>query len=684
MRMNLKSLGIVAVGIAVAGSTSAQTWRQVGPSGGTVISLEADPHDVNKLYLGTSDGHVFGSVDEGAHWQLLSRIGTGQDDVVTHILVDPRDSNHLYASSWALYSGGGGVYKSVDAGHSWQVIGLAHETVRALAQSPTNPKIFLAGSLTGVYRSTDDGATWTAITPPKHDDLRNFDSVAFDPRDENIIYAGTYHLPWKTTDGGKNWFPINKGMIDDSDVMSIVIDPTNPDNVHATACSGIYHSTTGAQGWTRYSGIPFVFRRTQLIRQDPSNPQTLYAGTTSGLWKTTNEGGEWKRLTPGDWVINAIIIDPKNTQRVILGTEREGVQISDNGGLSYTAANVGFQHQHILDVAMDREHPERALVVLTFDNDAFLATGDGGTTWKVLGPGLKRIQLKHVYAAPTGWWATLADGGWMKYEESTGKWVKAGLFVPEPAEPVDVKTTKIVKGKKTTVTKKVTPKAKAPQLLVLQVNDMSFASDAWYAATAGGLVVSNDSGKTWKSVSKDDFVKQSAQSLEVTADGSQVWAISQKNLIYSADAGANWEAKELPFATSVSNLRLRRVDDANLFITSNMGLYHSNDSGRTWKRSDVRDLQFQDAAGSGKALVASLQKHGLISSTDGGKTWQHVNGPYADGYFPVVHVRRDGSLVAASATEGLLSFDPQNRSADGSVGVSALTPSAADAPSTKH
>jgi photosystem II stability/assembly factor-like uncharacterized protein len=321
--------------------------------------------------------------------------------------------------------------------------------------------------------------------------------------------------------------------------------------------------------------------------------------------------------------------------------------------------------------------------VLTFDNDAFLATGDGGTTWKALGPGLKRIQLKHVYAAPTGWWATLADGGWMKYEESTGKWVKAGLFVPEPAEPVDVKTTKIVKGKKTTVTKKVTPKAKAPQLFALQVNDMSFASDAWYAATAGGLVVSHDSGKNWKSVSKDDFVKQSAQSLEVTADGSQVWAISQKNLIYSADAGANWEAKELPFATSVSNLRLRRVDDANLFITSNMGLYHSNDSGRTWKRSDVRDLQFQDAAGSGKALVASLQKHGLISSTDGGKTWQHVNGPYADGYFPVVHVRRDGSLVAASATEGLLSFDPQNRSADGSVGVSALTPSA-DVSSTKH
>ena len=308
--MNAKwfgSMAVATIGLAAAVSSPAQTWRQVGPPGGTVISLEADSHNIKKMYLGTSDGHVFFSNDEGASWRLISRIGTGQDDVITHILVDPRDSNRLYASTWTLYSGGGGVYRSDDAGHSWHVIGLAHETVRALAQAPTNPKILVAGSLTGVYRSTDDGANWTLITPAKHEDLRNFDSVAFDPRDENTIYAGTYHLPWKTTNGGKDWFPIKAGMIDDSDVMSIVVDPTNPENVHATACSGIYHSVNGAQNWTKYKGIPFVFRRTQLIRQDPQNPQTLYAGTTSGLWKTTNEN-DFKRITPGDWVINAIVI----------------------------------------------------------------------------------------------------------------------------------------------------------------------------------------------------------------------------------------------------------------------------------------------------------------------------------------------------------------------------------------
>ena len=677
MRMNAKWLGVCGIALAAASAAPAQTWRQVGPPGGTVISLEADPYDVNKLYLGTSDGHVFASKDEGAHWQLLSRIGSGQDDVVTHILVDPRDSNRLYASTWALYSGGGGVYRSTDAGRTWQVIGLAHETVRAIAQAPTKQNIFVAGTLTGVYRSTDDGNTWERITPAHHDDLRNFDSVAFDPRDENIIYAGTYHLPWKTTDGGKNWFNIGKGMIDDSDVMSVVVDPANPDNVHATACSGIYHSTNGAQQWTRYNGIPFVFRRTQLIRQDPQHPETLYAGTTSGLWKTTNEGTEWKRLTPGDWVINAIIIDAKNPQRVILGTEREGVQISDNGGQTYTAANVGFHHQHILDVAMDQDRPERALVVLTFDTNAFLATKDGGTTWAPLGPGLKRTDLKHVYAAPTGWLASLNNGGFMKYDETAGKWVKAGMFAYDaPEAPAPTKVTKIVNGKKTTVlVKKPAPKAKAPTQLAFQVNDVIFAHDAWFAATTGGVIVSRDHGAIWKSASKDELVKQAATSLEASSDGSQLWALSQRNILYSADSGAHWDARELPFASS-GNLRLHRVDDTNLFITSNQGLYASKDAGRNWNRADIRDLQFQDVAGSGNALVVSLQKHGVLASFDNGKSWQHINTAFAEGFVPVVRTRHDGSLVAASATEGLLAYEPDSHTADSSAGVSTLVPAA--------
>jgi photosystem II stability/assembly factor-like uncharacterized protein len=665
MRMNW--LGAAALALtAAAVATPAQTWRQVGPPGGTVISLGADPRDASRLYLGTSDGHVFTSSDEGARWQLLSRIGTGQDDVITHIIVDSRDSKRVFASTWSLYTGGGGVYRSNDSGRTWQNIGLAHETVRALAQSPTHPKTWLAGSLTGVYRSTDEGANWERITPAKHDDLKNFDSVAFDPRDDNVIYAGTYHLPWKTTDGGKNWSPISKGMIDDSDVMSIIVDPANPENVHATACSGIYHSTNSADQWTKYKGIPFVFRRTQLIAQDPQHPETLYAGTTSGLWKTTSEAGQWKRVTPVDWVINAMLIDPKNPQRIIIGTEREGVQISEDGGATFSSANAGFHHQHILDVAMDRDRPERELVVLTFDTNAFLATKDGGSTWAPLGSGLKRTDLKHVYASPSGWWASLNKGGLMKYEETGAKWARAGLFSSDSASPATSRN------KKTSAAKRSSASSKAPLLLTYQVNDLTFTTNGWYAATSAGVLVSRDRGTSWKLAARDEFAKQAAQSVDASTDGSHVWAIAQRNLLYSADGGAHWDAKELAFA-SAGNLRVHRLDDSNLLITSNSGLYVSKDAGREWNRADIRDLQFQDAAGFGNALVVSLQRHGLLASFDAGKSWQRVNSPLAEGYFPVVRTRRDGALVAASATEGLLAYEPEGRSADLSGSASTRT-----------
>jgi photosystem II stability/assembly factor-like uncharacterized protein len=669
MLMRGKWFGALAFMAAAAVVSPAQTWRQVGPSGGTVISLGEDPRSVQKLYLGTSDGHVFTSNDEGGHWQLLSRIGSGQDDVITHILVDPRDSNRLYASTWTLYSGGGGVYRSDDGGRSWRLIGLAKETVRALAQAPTNPKILVAGSLTGVYRSTDEGKNWERITPEKHEDLRNFDSVALDPHDANIIYAGTYHLPWKTTDGGKNWTSIKAGMIDDSDVMSIVVDPANPSNVHATACSGIYRSVDSGSTWKRYGGIPFVYRRTQLIRQDPQHPETLYAGTTSGLWKTTNEGAEWKRMTPLDWVVNALVVDPKNPQRIIIGTEREGVQVSDNGGATFAASNNGFNHQHILDVAMDREHPERTLVVLTFDNNAFLATKDGGATWTTLGPGLKRTELRHVYAAPTGWWASLNNGGLMKYEDAQRKWVKAGLLVADSSAAAPAARTK------KTAARKPAPKSRAlaAKLLPYQVNDLAFAGTNWFAATTGGLLVSHDKGATWKVAGGESLVKQAAQSLEATVDGSQIWAISGHNLLYSSNGGAHWEARNIPFATA-GNLRIYHVNDANLFITTNMGLYLSHDAGRNWSREEVRDLQFQAVAGSGKALLVALQKRGLLASFDAGKSWQRVNDPLADGFFPVLQAQNNGSVVAASATEGILTLEPGARSAD-SLGTSMLMPS---------
>src|SRR5258708_10854299 len=83
---------------------SAQTWRQVGPPGGDVQSLAAVTGSTRNLFLGTSDGHVFGSRDAGEHWELVGRIGSNHDDVIMSIVVDGRSASTLYATSWTLSS----------------------------------------------------------------------------------------------------------------------------------------------------------------------------------------------------------------------------------------------------------------------------------------------------------------------------------------------------------------------------------------------------------------------------------------------------------------------------------------------------------------------------------------------------------------------------------------------------
>src|ERR1700722_16576246 len=91
---------LLCLSICVLQPAAAQTWRAIGPPGGDVLSLGEDPQHPNQLYLGTTDGHIFGSQDAGEHWTLLGRTSLRSDSVVTSILVDPRDSNKLYASTW--------------------------------------------------------------------------------------------------------------------------------------------------------------------------------------------------------------------------------------------------------------------------------------------------------------------------------------------------------------------------------------------------------------------------------------------------------------------------------------------------------------------------------------------------------------------------------------------------------
>jgi len=652
--------------LLVTSSAAAQTWRQVGPPGGDVESLAAVPGSTRTLFLGTSDGHVFGSQDGGEHWGVLGRIGANHDDVIMSIVVDARATTTLYATSWTLSSHGGGVYRSTDAGHNWQLIGLDGHTVRALAAAPSNPDILVAGALDGVYRSSDSGKNWARISPENHSDLRNFDSIAIDPHDPNTIYAGTYHLPWKTVDGGKTWAPIHQGMVDDSDVMSITVDQNSASHVFASACSGIYQSTDGGANWSKFKGIPKDSRRTVHILQDPRRPHTVYAATTEGLWKTSDDGAAWHLVTPASWSILSMVIDPGNSDRLILGTERLGIQISDNGGQTYRASNQGFSHRRIVDAAADPQHPERALVVLTSNFEPLLETNDAGRTWTPLAAGLTSGPPRHVFGSPDGWFAAPGPGGLLRYERSQSSWVpvnqviekKAAATTRKPAagKNAPARVTKATANSTTSTTVKLSVPFRA------RVNDMAFSRDAWYAAAEEGLFISRDRGMNWSAVPFAPAQPAPAgpvasvspvRAVRSGNGNSYVWALTQRQLEISGDGGKTWIAHALPVEPRGS-LHFHAVDENTVVLASDHGVFTSRDAGESWRQANLSELSMDELATVNSAIVVSSTRGALFLSRDSGKTWDHLEGPSGDNALSALQSRDSGNqLVAASATEGL-------------------------------
>lgn len=694
-------ISVVALSfLFLAPPTNAQNWRQVGPPGGDVQSLVAAPGSTRNLFLGTSDGHVFGSHDGGDHWELLGRIGEHHDDVIMSMVVDQRSANTLYATSWTLTSHGGGVYRSLDAGHTWQLIGLEGRVVRAIAQSASNPDILVAGATDGVYRSEDSGKQWVRISPEHHEDLRNFDSIAIDPHDPSTIYGGTYHLPWKTVDGGKNWAPIHQGMVDDSDVMSITIDQNNSSHVFASACSGIYHSADKGTTWTKFKGIPKDSRRTVHILQDPKRPETVYAATTEGLWKTSDDGASWRLITPVSWSILSMLIDPQNSDRLILGTERLGVQVSDDGGQTYRASNQGFSHRRIVDAAVDPQHPERALVVLTSNFEPLLQTTDSGRTWTPLATGLKSGPPRHVFASPDGWFAAPGPGGLLRYDTSKASWVAVNQIV-QKAAPGQSRRVVSVKKASTSASKTsgTSPSKSAASAtgstgtkttvpLQAKVNDLAFGANAWYAATEQGLMVSRDRGFNWTAVPLAPAQRSSAathaantvQAIRTVRTGngnSYVWVLTSSQLGVSGDGGSTWVFRNLPFLTA-GYPHIQSSRDNTLILTGNHGIYVTPDDGQSWRQAGVSELLIDDMAPVRNSVVVSTANGTLFLSRDGGKTWGPMAGPNADSSLSALRSRDEGAqLVAASATEGLFVLDMGSTS-------SAAADAAPDSPAAQH
>jgi photosystem II stability/assembly factor-like uncharacterized protein len=642
--MLLREYLMLLLGLFLCLPLRAEKWILLGPDGGDARSLAYDPRNPDHVFLGTSTGCIFVSSDGGQSWSRFAHLGGADNYVLDHIIVDPQNPAIIFTSAWNVEDNkSGDVFRSRDGGKTWVALpGMHEKSVRALAMAASDSNVLASGTLEGVYRSKDGGDTWQRISPANRAEIKNVESIAIDPKDPNLIYAGTWHLAWKTSDGGITWRHIDQGMVDDSDVFSIIIDPMNPALVYASACSGIYKSDSAGEMFRKIQGIPFVARRTRILKQGPNNSNVIYAGTTQGLWKTSDAGKTWKQMTNSDVVVNDVFVDPRNSSRLLLATDRGGVMISENSGLNLSSSNYGYTHRYVTTILADMNDPGRIFVGLANDHEwgGVFSFRDGGT-WQQRSAGLGGRDVFALKQAANGTLIAGTNRGVFLLDRNATAW--------RPS--ISIKIDKAAQRPKRTIKNSTLEPSSMHPLMDAKVNDVEVSSGRWLTATSSGLFTSADQGRSWNGgpvLGRGDFVS-------VQSAGRLLIAATHTEILISADEGMNWEVAALPLPlTSIRGLAL--TPDGDILVASREGAFRSSDSGKTWEHMlnglPERDLSSVSYDESAKVLLATSLSTGIIfRSDDGGRNWSR--GPNVG--YPLRRVKLvQGRYVAATTFDGVI------------------------------
>jgi photosystem II stability/assembly factor-like uncharacterized protein len=653
----------------LASHLSAQAkWSALGPDGGDARSFAAVPGHPNHIYLGTTHGWIYESFDRGATWHRLALLDPTEILVVDNLVVDASNPERIWASGWKPdRPDDGGLWVSLDGGVQWQAVkALQGQSIVSFAQAPSDPRILFAGTFLGVYRSSNAGADWQLISPPGSKEIHGVESLAVDPQNPDIVYAGTWHLPWKTEDGGKNWTNIKEGVIDDSDVFSIIIDPERPRTVFLSACSGIYKSENAGALFHKIQGIPSTARRTRVLMQDPTNHEVVYAGTTEGLYKTEDGGRNFKAMTAADVIINDVFVDPTDPKHVLMATDRSGVQVSDDAGVTFTLSNTGFSGRKIEALLVDRTNPDRLYAGTVNDNGfgGVYTSANGGASWDQIEAGL---DGRDVFALSQTALSQAEDGTAIPATIVAG--TSHGIFALQPAtadapaswQPRNVIANTMTKasvethaGKKIHIQKQV----EAPVIqLESRVTALDVSTGVWLASTTYGLLTSHDRGATWQGGS----VLGPGDYLSVAVFGTQMAAARPEGVVLSLDAGQTWKLMSIP--TMLTGIHcVLFAPDGTLWLGAREGVYFTHDLGKTWlwiERLPFReadDLSYDSA--SGRILACSRSSEQIYAIDPKSLSWKWFH----TGYNVALVRAAGGRIIAASVFDGVI-VEPRSSSA---------------------
>lgn len=588
-------------------------WVSIGPFGGGSQVVAIDPSTPTRIYTLTSNSFLYRSEDEGRTWRFI-RFPAQQAASAHALVINPSHPQEIWIAVSSANTALQGIYRTSDQGVTWHhVDGLKSESVFSLALFGKDSQIIAAGARDGVHISRDRGATWNRISPLENKELQPVMSLAFDPRSDRTLYAGTPHLPWKTEDGGKTWRSIHHGMIDDSDILSLIVNPKQPTQLFIGACSGIYRTDNSASLWTKLLGITGAGYRTYAVAQDPSDATIVFSGTRDGLWKSGDGGKTWRKTSPH--IVKSIAISPVDSKKVYLATQDAGMLRSEDGGETISAGLDGFADHRLNQVSADSKsifvtgaqereawrihsdsihkgHKAWAKMVLptalqgqrvqfSTGGAVVFAWGSGATMYRSADQGANWARLAPLAAPAVSLVATTEKDLVAATNHSVYKSSDAGLtWRPLVAPKENISRLFASPGHRGFVAETATtfyfyqdaaPTAMTMPVRPSEVNDIAFAGTALVAATARGICRSTDNGATWQ------FVKNGIDPgtvASVAANSTEIFAAQYGRVYRSKDSGSSWQEITTEGLDETSILRLAVAPAGRLIaLTPSRGIF---------------------------------------------------------------------------------------------------------------
>jgi photosystem II stability/assembly factor-like uncharacterized protein len=347
-------------------------WRNVGPTrGGRVTAIAGVRSQPCTFYMGATGGGVWKTETCGSAWTPVS---DGQIETGSIGSIDVSESNPstvwVGTGSAAIRSNviiGRGVYKSTDAGRTWQFMGLRDAgQIGSILVHPKNPDLVWLAALgspfgpneeRGIFKTTDGGKTWKKTLFVNNETGGRVLAINYADPDE--LYAGMYRgfrKGWDIISGG----PATEG--------------------------GIYKSTDGGETWRKLSaGLPQKLIGKIDLDVARSNPKAIYAmieapGREGGLYRSDDAGATWRNvnnagnLRSRPFYFNYVDVNPKNENEVWVNAL--GLYKSIDGGTSFTAVPTPHGDNHGIWF-----NPDNPQIAIQCNDGGANVTIDGGRSW---------------------------------------------------------------------------------------------------------------------------------------------------------------------------------------------------------------------------------------------------------------------------------------------------------------